>query len=711
MNDEKTNKIMSSEELDDVLPKYEPIKLSGKNLAQNYVSAFNTGMNIYQCVNYLQGNIDWTIKAVNDVVKSWNTEVSESIDQSKAIVRETTTEQFNTEWTNKQPELIEQVNTLTTNQFNEDWGVLENRINTTLETQNTNIQNIQNEQNELETNTNNTVNTQNTKINSIQTQQNNLASNQTNLANQQTTLSNRMDTFTRLSEGSTTGDAELQDIRVGANGTTYDTAGNAVRGQYSQLKEDLDNVISNLLLYKDVSISVKQGYYSKVNGDFYPNNAWNCTELPCVYGERYSVDVYVRGSSVMPVALFKNASGQLIGNTGEISTDSALYNYEIKIPKNATKICITTEVANGNVPFKVRKLDYINLKPLINFKNVDLTGKLTKGYYSAGQVFDNEDWQFATIDCDDGEIFNIDTFIKGSSKFPVAYYFDENDKLVGDSGKYSIDISLYDYEFIIPSGVKRIRVHNYVKNNSVALKISRYSKYKDKYPLHGKRCLFLGDSIVAQEVSWRDTFVDITKVEQVLCTAIAGAHLCDYEDTVLDGTTFTGHGNTICNQVTRILNEKPKDIDIIFIMAGTNDTEISYEELNGDVTQFTEQNVYIDIDTLNRTRIDGSMRWISEKLYTLYPNATIFFATPIQANSQIRWTGRMLAFSDYMKKVGSFLSVPIIDATRRSGIYGRYENYYTNGKYLADGLHPNELGKKKLGKFYASEVLNYFSYL
>ena len=130
MNDKKTNKIMSSEELDDVLPKYEPIKLSGKNLAQNYVSAFNTGMNIYQCVNYLQGNIDLTIKAVNDVVKSWNTEVSESIDQSKAIVRETTTEQFNVEWTNKQPELIEQVNTLTTNQFNNEKSIFNDELNT-----------------------------------------------------------------------------------------------------------------------------------------------------------------------------------------------------------------------------------------------------------------------------------------------------------------------------------------------------------------------------------------------------------------------------------------------------------------------------------------------------------------------------------------------------------------------------------------------------
>lgn len=128
MNDEKTNKIMSSEELDDVLPKYEPIKLSGKNLAQNYVSAFNTGMNIYQCINYLQGNIDWTINAVNNVVKSWNTKVSESIDQSKSIVRETTTEQFNVEWTNKQPELIEQVNTLTTNQFNIEKSVFNDEL-------------------------------------------------------------------------------------------------------------------------------------------------------------------------------------------------------------------------------------------------------------------------------------------------------------------------------------------------------------------------------------------------------------------------------------------------------------------------------------------------------------------------------------------------------------------------------------------------------
>lgn len=66
-------------------------------------------------------------------------------------------------------------------------------------------------------------------------------------------LDGRMDEFTRLPDGSTAGDAELIDIRVGADGTTYASAGTAVREQVRDLKADLN------VLYSDVSVSWVKG--------------------------------------------------------------------------------------------------------------------------------------------------------------------------------------------------------------------------------------------------------------------------------------------------------------------------------------------------------------------------------------------------------------------------------------------------------------------
>lgn len=106
--------VIDDDKLQSILPKYNEVKLSGKNLAQQYVSAFNTGMNIYQCINQLQGYIEWTVQAVNDVVVQWNENIAGTLGNTLQHVKD------------QLPSLVdERVNTVITQ--------LQDKYNTTLE--------------------------------------------------------------------------------------------------------------------------------------------------------------------------------------------------------------------------------------------------------------------------------------------------------------------------------------------------------------------------------------------------------------------------------------------------------------------------------------------------------------------------------------------------------------------------------------------------
>lgn len=73
--------------------------------------------------------------------------------------------------------------------------------------------------------------------------------------------SGRIDEIASLPAGSTSGDAELADIRIGANGVTYNTAGNAVRGQYNELNINLDGATGG------ITPAVQIGYTLDGNGN------------------------------------------------------------------------------------------------------------------------------------------------------------------------------------------------------------------------------------------------------------------------------------------------------------------------------------------------------------------------------------------------------------------------------------------------------------
>ena len=161
-------------------------------------------------------------------------------------------------------------------------------------------------------------------------------------------LEERMNSFTKLGEGSTTGDAELVDARVGFNGTVYVSAGEAIRAQVSMVNDkigelgfeeltQLIDIISQenrvLTLADSGTLWTSAGtivsnasttYYRAINEvfDVTPNKTYIFKGL---YGDQYTT-----GAIVVYDENMKN------GITKSIGSDE----YEYTIPDGYTKVAM-----------------------------------------------------------------------------------------------------------------------------------------------------------------------------------------------------------------------------------------------------------------------------------------------------------------------------------------------------------------------------------
>ena len=105
-------------------------------------------------------------------------------------------------------------------------------------------------------------------------------------------LSTRMDDFTNLAEGSTTGDAELIDGRIGANGTTYNNIGGAIRGQVSQLKSAIIADYSASSTYKIGDYAMRFGVLVRCISEISTPEAYNGRHWLQVAGMKDVFDIY-----------------------------------------------------------------------------------------------------------------------------------------------------------------------------------------------------------------------------------------------------------------------------------------------------------------------------------------------------------------------------------------------------------------------------------
>lgn len=238
--------------------------------------------------------------------------------------------------------------------------------------------------------------------------------------NQITVLEARMDSFSHLAEGSTTGDAELIDARIGGNGVTYATAGDAIRAQYD-INHDM--ALNNL----DIPFYCKQ--FNNVQSNIIKNNQPNGFD-PDTYGQGgavaavisrpvgmetnrekvVSMTFNVTNSQIM--ALPMNVKGEHVSISANIMF-SNLNDYEILVYANNVLVATT-----GNVNVNTYNGTYQTL-----FEDIDV---------SAGSVT----LRFRAKTNDAGIIYIADLTTIESAKaspIPLPYFdmYDVNNPLYG----------------------------------------------------------------------------------------------------------------------------------------------------------------------------------------------------------------------------------------------------------------------------------------
>jgi len=559
----------------------------------------------------------------------------------------------------------------------------------------------------------------------------NIATNTNDIA----VLNGRVDEITTLPEGSTTGDAELADIRVGADGTVYSNAGEAVRTQIADVKSAFNDITRQT--YNLVSYILKGLTVNASGGMANYGGTTDMVVAPVTSGKTYTIKTDDNSNFVGAFYEQKpTASTTASYNSQRIVSGPKTFTAPITgfVAFRTTNGYAQAQMVEGDSDKAyIPPLSAVDLVARQTLDTITTTAHVTEPV--TGVVTDNKTmgvngterdvpgWEYETFQCAEGESYTVITY--AGQYMDVWIVFDSSNHYVAFSQlPATTPIGRQEKTFTVPAGGVKFCVNNRKADGSISVVKNLPGGEKTVNPnmvliddvplpdvlamisgenlLYGKTLCCCGDSItygadmdaegftdesncIVYQSGANGNFTETTSNFRMTWNwQIAERNRMTLYNAGVSGSTMQGladkNGFSLANgRYTKL----PDNIDYLLLWFGWNDT--AYGTL-GTITDTTNESFY------------GGYNVVLPYLINKYPYAKIGIIVPF---------GCDVAHREAVRLIGNKWGIAVWDNYKGGTplYYGKEPDVGVDSsivtanqaKFQANGAHPNFKGHTELG--------------